>query len=140
MSRHVKYWIKPDIENRIKAKSIRAMFESEVKEIGPDWILVQSAAGETIRIGNDFVFALVGYHPDVDLLRAAGITVDPKSFRPKLNPDTLESNVPGLYVAGVVVSGLQTNEIFIENGRFHGKQIIGAIKLKTSSGIQAKSM
>ncbi|MHB8653538.1 MAG: YpdA family putative bacillithiol disulfide reductase [Terriglobia bacterium] len=130
LSRHIKYWIKPDLENRIKAKSIRAMFESEVKEIGQDWISVQTAAGETVRIENDFVFALVGYHPDVDLLRSAGIKVDPQSYRPELNPDTLESNVPGLYVAGVVVSGLQTNEIFIENGRFHGKQIIGAIKRK----------
>lgn len=130
LSRHIKYWIKPDLENRIKAKSIRAMFESEVKEIEPDWISVQSSTGETSRIENDFVFALVGYHPDVDLLRGAGIIVDPQSYRPHLNPDTLESNVPGLYVAGVVVSGLQTNEIFIENGRFHGKQIIGAIKRK----------
>ncbi len=130
LSRHIKYWIRPDLENRIKEKSIRALLESEVKEIGADWIVVQSANEGTLRLENDFVFALVGYHPDADLLRAAGIEVDPQSYRPALNPGTLESNVPGLYVAGVVVSGLQTNEIFIENGRFHGKLIIDDIKRK----------
>lgn len=130
LSPHIKYWIRPDLENRIKEKSIRAYFESDVKEIGADYMVVQSASEGTLRVENDFVFALVGYHPDVDLLRAAGIEVNAQSFRPTLNPETLESNVPGLYVAGVVVSGLQTNEIFIENGRFHGKLIIAHIKLK----------
>jgi len=130
LSRHIKYWIRPDLENRIKAGSIKAMFESEVKEIAPDWIAVQSASGETQRVENDFVLALIGYHPDVDLLRSAGVQVDPDSYRPSCNLETLESNVPGLYLAGVVISGLQTNEIFIENGRFHGKQIIADIKRK----------
>ena len=132
LSRHVKYWIRPDLENRIKEGSIRALFESEVKEIGPDWILVQRASGETLRLENDFVFALTGYHPDVDLLRHAGVKVDPDSYRPSCNLETLESNVPGLYVAGVVISGLQTNEIFIENGRFHGRQIIADILRKAT--------
>jgi bacillithiol disulfide reductase len=131
LSRHIKYWIRPDIENRIKEKSIRALFSSEVKEIGADYIVVHSATEGGMRVENDFVFALTGYHPDVDLLRAAGIEVNPHSLRPTLNPESLESNVPGLYVAGVVVSGIQTNEIFIENGRFHGRQIIADIKRKS---------
>jgi thioredoxin reductase (NADPH) len=130
LSRHIKYWIRPDLENRIKANAIRAFLESRVTEITHDSISIQTTSGDTVRLENDFVFALTGYHPDVDLLRAAGIQVDPESFRPALNPETLESNILGLYVAGVVVSGLQTNEIFIENGRFHGKLIIAAIQQK----------
>jgi len=126
----IKYWVKPDIENRIKEGSIKACFESEVKEIAEDWICVQNAKGEAIRLPNEFVFALTGYHPDVNLLRNAGVEVDPQSYRPACNPQTLESNVPGLYLAGVVISGRQTNEIFIENGRFHGKQIVADIKKK----------
>ncbi|PYV24691.1 MAG: YpdA family putative bacillithiol disulfide reductase [Acidobacteria bacterium] len=128
LSRHIKYWIKPDLENRIKEKSIKGLFESEVKEISEDWICVQTAKEETLRLENDFVFALTGYHPDVNLLRNAGVQVDPESYRPTCNPTSLESNVPGLYLAGVVISGRNTNEIFIENGRFHGKQIIADIK------------
>jgi len=129
LSRHIKYWIWPDIENRIKEKSIRALFESHVTEIGWDSICVRSAAGEHVRLDNDFVFALTGYHPDIDLLRLAGVTVDATSYRPVCNLSTLESNVPGLYLAGVVISGRHTNEIFIENGRFHGKVIIEDIKM-----------
>ena len=130
LSRHIKYWIKPDIENRIKEGSIKALLSSEVREISDDWICVQTASGDTARLENDFVFALTGYHPDVELLRRAGVEVDPNSYRPACNPATLESNVPGLYLAGVVVSGRHTNEIFIENGRFHGKQIMADIRLK----------
>ncbi len=128
LSRHIKYWIRPDLENRIKEKSIRALFSTEVREITDDYITVQSANGEIERIQNDFVFALTGYHPDIDLLRRAGVHVDLKSYRPACDPKTLETNVPGLYVAGVVLSGRHTNEIFIENGRFHGKQIIASIQ------------
>lgn len=128
LSRHIKYWIRPDIENRIKEKSIKAYFESAVTEIGWDSIVVRTASGEKVRVENDFVFALTGYHPDVDLLHAAGVDVDPDTYRPVCDPASLESNVPGLYLAGVVIAGRNTNEIFIENGRFHGKQIIEDIK------------
>ncbi|HEY6291719.1 MAG TPA: YpdA family putative bacillithiol disulfide reductase [Terriglobia bacterium] len=124
LSRHIKYWIRPDIDNRIKEKSIRACFESKVAEIKEDSIRVESAHGESAVFENDFVFALTGYHPDIDLLQRAGVQVDATSYRPACNPKTLETNVPGLYVAGVVISGRNTNEIFIENGRFHGKQIM----------------
>jgi thioredoxin reductase (NADPH) len=130
LSRHIKYWIRPDLENRIKEKSIQALLGTLVKEISEDWILLESANGERQKLKNDFVFALTGYHPDIDLLRRAGVKVDPESYRPQCNPKTLESNVPGLYLAGVVISGRHTNEIFIENGRFHGKTIIADIKKK----------
>lgn len=130
LSRHIKYWIRPDLENRIRENSIRALFETEVREITQDSVVVETSAGERQRLENDFVFALTGYHPDVDLLKSAGVEVDPKSYRPQCSPKTLESNVPGLYLAGVVVSGRHTNEIFIENGRFHGKKIIADLKQK----------
>lgn len=128
LSRHIKYWIRPDIENRIKEKSIRACYESCVTSIGEDSIEIQNAQGERFQIENEFVFALTGYHPDVNLLQRAGVQVDPSSYCPACNPQSLETNVAGLYVAGVVISGKRTNEIFIENGRFHGRQIIADLK------------
>ncbi|HUI43693.1 MAG TPA: YpdA family putative bacillithiol disulfide reductase [Terriglobia bacterium] len=133
LSRHIKYWVRPDLENRIKEKSIRACLGCRVTEIREDTIAVANINGEASELENDFVFALTGYHPDIDLLQRAGVAVDPKSFRPACNPKTLETNVPGLYVAGVVISGRHTNEIFIENGRFHGKQIIEDMKVKLGS-------
>jgi len=130
LSRHIKYWIRPDIENRIKEGSIRAILQAEVKEIAPGWICVQTLAGETQRLENDFVFCLVGYHPDFDFLRQAGVEIHPESQRPCCNTETLESNVPGIYLGGVIIAGMDTNEIFIENGRFHGKQIVADIQKK----------
>ena len=119
---HVKYWIKPDIENRIKNREIVAYFGSSVKEINPENAVLNTPNGET-TLGNDFVFALTGYHPDYAFLRRLGIELTKDQCRPVCDPGTLESNVPGLYVAGVIVAGSRTNEIFIENGRFHGKLI-----------------
>jgi thioredoxin reductase (NADPH) len=84
-----------------------------------------------VRLENDFVFALTGYHPDFDLLRSAGVRIDPITCRPQCDPESRETNVPGLYLAGVIIAGLDTNEIFIENGRFHGKQIVAAIQRKS---------
>ena len=130
LSRHIKYWIRPDIENRIKEKSISAHLESRVTAIGEDSIEIENAQGDRLQIANDFVFALTGYHPDVDLLRRAGVQVDATSFCPECNLQSLETNVPGLYVAGVVIAGKRTNEIFIENGRFHGRQIIADLRQK----------
>jgi thioredoxin reductase (NADPH) len=126
--KHVKYWIKPDIENRIKNGEIRASFDSRVTEIAPDSITIATSAGEQI-MSNDFVFALTGYHPDFSFLRSLGIRVEPRAHHtpqdicPVCDPGTLESNVAGIYLAGVIVAGSRTNEIFIENGRFHGKLI-----------------
>jgi thioredoxin reductase (NADPH) len=126
---HVKYWIKPDLENRIKAKEIEAYFNSTVQEIGIDHVVIDTPRG-TLRLKNDFVLALTGYHPDYDFLRSMGIELSNDQHRPVCDPVSLESNVPGIYVAGVIVAGSRTNEIFIENGRFHGKQIADDLKIK----------
>ncbi|HEX8713081.1 MAG TPA: YpdA family putative bacillithiol disulfide reductase [Terracidiphilus sp.] len=126
MHRHVKYWIKPDIENRIKHGEINAFFRSQVLEITPDKVLLETPEGrETIK--NDFVFALTGYHPDFEFLERLGITCQGADRLPVCHQETLESNVPGVYLAGVIVAGSRTNEIFIENGRFHGRQIAAAL-------------
>ncbi len=126
---HVKYWIKPDLENRIKNGDIEAYFNSSVQEIGVDYVVIVAPRGP-IRLKNDFVLALIGYHPDYDFLRSMGIELSDEQCRPVCDPVSLESNVPGIYVAGVIVAGSRTNEIFIENGRFHGKQIAADLKLK----------
>jgi thioredoxin reductase (NADPH) len=119
---HVKYWIKPDIENRIKNKEITAYFGSTIREITPDSVLLNTPQG-VVTLENDYVFALTGYHPDYSFLRRLGIELTKDQCRPVCDPENLESNVPGIYVAGVIVAGAKTNEIFIENGRFHGKLI-----------------
>lgn len=129
LSDRIKYWLRPDIENRIKAGEIQALFDTRVVEIRPDCIRVAPAhapeAEGTVRtLPNDFVLALTGYHPDVEFIERAGVTVEPRRLRPSCDPETLESNVPGLYLAGVIIAGRDTNEIFIENGRFHAKQIL----------------
>ena len=132
MHSHVKYWILPDIENRIKAGEITAYFNSTVQEIAPDHVVLKTPEGE-ITLHNDCVFALTGYHPDYDFLTATGIELSAEQCRPVCDPITLESNVPGVYVAGVIVAGSRTNEIFIENGRFHGQQIATHLQQKLNS-------
>jgi len=126
---HVKYWIKPDIENRIKNGEIKAYFESSVVEIGQDAVVVETSGGR-ITLKNDFVFAMTGYHPDFDFLEALGVRFEGADRLPVCDPVTLESNVAGIYLAGVIVAGSRTNEIFIENGRFHGRQIAAALASK----------
>ena len=127
--RNVKYWIKPDIENRIKNGEVTAYFNSCVLEIGPEEVRLKTPEGEK-TLKNDFVFALTGYHPDYEFLESLGIELTRPEMKPVCDPLTFESNVPGLYVAGCVVSGSRTSEIFIENGRFHGKQIADDLKTK----------
>jgi bacillithiol disulfide reductase len=122
----IKYWVRPDIENRIKAGQVQAMFETRVKEISRDEVIVTNGAGEK-RLPARRVFALTGYHPDFTFIESLGVRLDPETRKPTLDPNTLESNVPGIYLAGVVIGGRHTSEIFIENGRFHGKQIIQAL-------------
>jgi thioredoxin reductase (NADPH) len=126
---HVKYWIKPDIENRIKNGEVTAYFESQVIEIEPDSVTLETPSGlQTLK--NDFVFALVGYHPDFAFLESLGVRSEGPDRQPICDPKTLESNVPGIYLAGVIVAGARTNEIFIENGRFHGHQIAADLASK----------
>ena len=126
MHRHVKYWIKPDIENRIKNGEIRALFRSNVIEITPDTVVLETPIGREV-LPNDFVFAMTGYRPDFGFLQSIGVRFEGPDCLPVCNSETLESNVPGIYLAGVIVAGSRTNEIFIENGRFHGKQIARAL-------------
>ena len=126
LHRHVKYWIRPDIENRIKNGEIKAYFNSRLVEITPDTAVIETPQGsETLK--NDFVFAMTGYHPDFDFLQGMGIRFEGEDKLPVCDPETLESNVPGIYLAGVIVAGSRANEIFIENGRFHGRQIAKAL-------------
>ena len=132
ISKSVKYWIKPDIENRIKNGEIKAYFTSRVKAIRPDDVVIDTPDGE-VTIKNDFVLALTGYHPDFDFLRSLGIRLSGDDCRPVCDPQTLESNVRGIYLAGVIVAGSATNEIFIENGRFHGRQIAEDLARKLRS-------
>jgi thioredoxin reductase (NADPH) len=126
---HVKYWIKPDIENRIKNGEIKAYFGSHVVEITPDAAVVETPEGR-VTLKNDFVFALTGYHPDFSFLEKLGVRFEGEDRLPVCDAETLESNVPGIYLAGVIVAGSRTNEIFIENGRFHGQQIAKAMASK----------
>jgi thioredoxin reductase (NADPH) len=135
---HVKYWIKPDLENRIKSNEIEAYFNSSVQEIGIDHVVINTPGGP-LRLKNDFVLALIGYHPDYDFLRSMGIELSAEQHRPVCDPVSLESNVAGIYVAGVIVAGSRTNEIFIENGRFHGKQIAEDLKIKLRLGSQTNA-
>ena len=130
---HVKYWVRPDIENRIKNGEISAYFSSTVEEIGDDFVLVNTTEAP-VHLKNDFVFALIGYHPDFDFLTSMGIELATEQCRPVCDPETLESSVPGIYVAGVIVAGSRTNEIFIENGRFHGQLIAADLKQKLAPG------
>jgi thioredoxin reductase (NADPH) len=125
--KNVKYWIRPNIENRIKSAEIPAFFQSRLVEILPDSVRIETPDGER-ALRNDFVFAMTGYHPDIGFLEAHGIRFDPESRRPYTNPESLESDRKGVYLAGVLVAGMHTNEIFIENGRFHGKIIAEAIR------------
>ncbi len=125
----MKYWIKPDIENRIKNGEIKAYFDSNVVEITPDTVIVETPAGQ-LTLKNDFVFAMTGYHPDFDFLERLGIRFEGPDRLPVCDAETLESNVAGIYLAGVIVAGSRTNEIFIENGRFHGRQIAAALASK----------
>ncbi len=129
MSKSVKYWIKPDIDNRIERGEIKAYFNSRVREIREDEVVLDTPQGE-LAIENDFVFAMTGYHPDFDFLRKLGVQLTDRDCRPVCNPETLESNVPGIYLAGVIVAGSATSEIFIENGRFHGRLIAADLKHK----------
>jgi len=123
----IKYWVRPDIENRIKAGQVKALLETRVREITAEEVVVENGAGEK-RLPARQVFALTGYHPDYAFIESLGVRLDPESRKPSLNSKTLESNVPGIHLAGVVTGGRHTGEIFIENGRLHGKQIVEGLK------------
>jgi thioredoxin reductase (NADPH) len=129
----IKYWVKPDIENRIKEGSIGARFGTIVKEIRANSVVLTPCGrdGRESQDGReelpaDAVYLLTGYRADADLLRHAGVTLDERDA-PVHDPETFETNVPGLFVAGGAIAGVDTGTIFIENGRFHGEKIIQVI-------------
>ena len=123
LSDRIKYWIRPDIDNRIKEGTVTAHFESRVVEIRPTSTIVEVPGGEHKEIETDTVLLLTGYHPDFELLERSGVTLGQRR-EPIFNPETMETSVPGLFVAGGLVGGLDTGAIFIENGRFHGEKIV----------------
>jgi thioredoxin reductase (NADPH) len=133
ISNNVKYWIKPNIENRIKSGEVKAYFHSSVKEIRTHDVVLETPDGEQV-VKNDFVFAMTGYRPDFEFMAEHGIHLDPATSKPITNTETLESERAGVYLAGVIVAGTHTNEIFIENGRFHGKLIAEAVQKSLRSG------
>ena len=122
----IKYWVRPDIENRIKEGSVKARFESRVVEITPTVVVIDGPGGRE-ELAADGVFLLTGYRPDTELMLRAGVACDPETLVPQMNTDTFETNVPNLFVAGGAVAGHHTGNIFIENGRFHGGKIIDAL-------------
>ncbi len=126
LSEKIKYWILPDIENRIKEGSITAHFNTHVVKIDEGSVTLKNSDGQ-FDLPNDFVFALTGYHPDYTFLRSCGIELDADTNAPKQKPESFETNIPGIFVAGSIVAGKNNNSIFIENGRLHGKMIIDSI-------------
>jgi thioredoxin reductase (NADPH) len=136
ISSSVKYWVKPNIENRIKHGEVKAYFNSRVKEIRPWDVVLETPEGE-VTLKNDFVFAMVGYRPDFEFMAEHGVHLDPKTKRPITDPHTLESQRKGFYLAGVIVAGVHTNEVFIENGRFHGRVIADAIRKEMGKPLPA---
>lgn len=133
MHRHVKYWILPNIENRFKNGEIAPFFASRVTRIDPDSVTLETPLGPRV-LANDFVFALTGYRPDFEFLESLGVQIEGEYRCPACDPRSLESNVPGIYLAGVIIAGDRTNEIFIENGRFHGRQIAEDLKQRLQAG------
>jgi thioredoxin reductase (NADPH) len=124
-SRSVKYWLRPDIENRIAAGEIAAYLGADVLGITEREVAVRTASGSEVRIPTDRVYALTGFQPDFELFRRIGIALDPSSGRPSLDPETLETNVPGVYMAGSITAGRAISEVFIENGRYDGEKVFG---------------
>jgi thioredoxin reductase (NADPH) len=123
----IKPWILPDFDNRVAEGSIGVRWNCRVVSIDPDAVHLRGALGDEHRIDADHVYLLTGYSPNVDLLRATGVQIDESTGIPRHDPKTLETNVPGLFIAGVVVAGFDANKVFIENGRYHGDRIVARL-------------
>ena len=129
----IKYWILPDIQNRLENDEVTAHFQTIITTINETSLRLRHLeTGEEHVLPNDFVFAMTGYHVDNDFLYSLGIAIDPDTWKPQLDAETLESNVAGVYLAGVTIAGKDTGKVFIENGRFHGGQIVQALRAKLS--------
>lgn len=128
-SKHIKPWVLPEFESLVRNEEITMVFNAHVKEIKEKHVIYE-VAGQTFEIKNDFVFAMTGYHQDHSFLTKIGVGIDPETCRPLYNPDTMETNIDNVFIAGVIAAGNNANEIFIENGRFHGEAIAKAILKK----------
>lgn len=124
ISKNVKYWVKPDIENRISEGNIKAHFNSELLEIKENSVVFKDENGKIQEIDNDFVLAMTGYLPDFDFLKNSGIDLQGECLNPVYDPKTMETNIPNLYLAGVVCGGKDTHLWFIENSRVHAEMIV----------------
>lgn len=127
ISKSVKYWVKPDIENRIAEGSINAYFNSELTEIKESTVIFKDKLGNIHEIENDFVLAMTGYLPDFEFLQNSGIELKGDKLIPAYNPETMETNVESLYLAGVVCGGKDTHLWFIENSRIHAEIIMNHV-------------
>ena len=128
LSDSVKYWVKPDVENRIEEGSIKSYFNSNITKIEEDKIFISTPEGEKI-LDNDFVLAMTGYQPDFSFLKKLGIELGDDEYKtPVHNPETMQTNIEGIYLAGVICGGLKTNKWFIENSRDHASIIFSNIK------------
>lgn len=125
----VKAWVKPVIESAIKKGWVDMRWNTHVKEIGRDYVVLEEG-GKSYTMENDAVFAMTGYHPNTDMLSNLGVPIDDETGAPVYNPDTMETPTNGLYIAGVIAAGRDANSIFIENGRFHGGKIVADIRRK----------
>ena len=121
--KRIKPWVQPDFENRAKEGSIAAKWSARVTRIDPDAVFLETLAGEE-RLPASFVYVMTGFAPNTELLKHAGVPIDDVTGIPSHDPETLETGVPGIYIAGVVVAGFDANKIFIENGRYHGDKIV----------------
>ena len=124
----IKPWILPDLENRIAEGSVAVRWNCRVTSIGHDSVYLRGALGDEHQVPASHVYLLTGFAPNVDLLRDSGVEIDPQTGIPRHDPSTLETNVPGLFIAGVVVAGFDANKVFIENGRYHGDKIVARLK------------
>jgi thioredoxin reductase (NADPH) len=125
----IKYWVKPDIENRVKEGSIAAHFNANVKEIRSSEVILDNG----VTLPAEAVLLLTGYRADPEFMRGIGVTIDPDTLEPKYSAETYETNVPGLFVAGGQVAGRKTGSVFIENGRFHGQVIVKTIAARSQA-------
>ncbi|AJD91326.1 hypothetical protein JMA_20090 [Jeotgalibacillus malaysiensis] len=130
-SQSIKPWILPEFEALVKNGTVNMIFNADIKGISEDE-LTYTDGFQDVTIKNDIVFAMIGYHPDHSFIEAMGVEIDYDTGRPLFNPETMETNVEEIYIAGVIAAGNNANEIFIENGRFHGNQIAEAIIKKRS--------
>lgn len=129
-SSSIKPWVLPEFEALVRAGSVQMVFNAEVKKI-TDSTVVYEHERKTVNLKNDHVFAMTGYRPDHAFLQKMGVGIDAETGRPDFDPETMETNIPGIFIAGVIAAGNNANEIFIENGRFHGGQIAEAISNKS---------